>query len=588
VRSVGTPRAWDPEVIDQAIPQLPEPSGVGRSGSTNDEPPVELGPEALMVWRGEKPKLKDDGRVNRSSTLVKIGRVLYDAHANRAVIVAALRERDAALGYRKYADRADAGERYHEIVDELERTGRNGSARLVSSSGRNGGGEYRHTPTDQGNAERFVDDHGADVCYCHQSRTWHVFDGQRWKADDSGEVVRRTKRTARGIFIEAANAPDDGAAKALGAWAKQSLSEARIRATMELAKSEAEIAVTSDQLDTDPWLLNVANGTIDLRTGKLRKHRREDLLTKLAPVEYDPEASAPTFERFLERILPSMALRRFVQRAVGYSLTADTRERILLILYGTGRNGKSTLLEVIREIIGDYAMKTPAETLLAKPAGGVPNDIARLKGARFVSASETEANRRLAEALVKEITGQDTISARFMRAEFFDFKPTHKTWLATNHKPTIRGTDPAIWDRIRLVPFEVRIPDEEVDRQLPEKLRAELPGVLRWALRGCLDWQAEGLGEPDEVRTATEGYRAEMDVLAAFLDERCMISPTVRAQASPLYKAYRDWCESAGEKPESQRGFGMRLTERGFERKKSRGVYWWLGVRLSDDAEGGP
>jgi putative DNA primase/helicase len=439
--------------------------------------------------------------------------------------------------------------------------------------------------TDLGNAERLVHRHGKDLRYVHAWRRWLVWDGTRWRTDDTGEIRRRAKETVRSIYQDAADSADEGTRKTLASHAMKSEAEPRVNALVALAKSEAGIPATPDQLDADPWLLNVANGTLDLRTGELREHRREDLITKSAPVHYDSNAIAPTWEAFLARVLPSEPLRRFVQRAMGYSLTADARERVLLIMHGTGRNGKSTLLEAVREVMGDYAMKSAAETLMAKPAGGVPNDIARLKGARFVSASETEANRRLAEALVKEITGNDTVSARFMRAEWFDFKPTHKTWLATNHKPTIQGTDPAIWDRVRLIPFKVRIPDQEVDRELPERLRVELPGILAWAVRGCVEWRAEGLGVPDEVKAATEGYRVEMDVLAAFLDERCVISANVRAQASALYGSYRQWCEETGEKPESQRAFGMRLGERGFDRRKSRGVYWWLGIGLPD---GGP
>jgi Poxvirus D5 protein-like len=204
------------------------------------------------------------------------------------------------------------------------------------------------------------------------------------------------------------------------------------------------------------------------------------------------------------------------------------------------------------------------ETLMAKPSSGIPNDVARLKGARFVSASETEFGRRLAESLVKELTGNDTVSARFMRGEWFDFRPTHKTWLGTNHKPEIRGTDPAIWDRIRLVPFEVRIPDEEIDRELPEKLRAELPGILAWAVEGCLAWQRGGLQEPRLVRAATNEYRVGQDVIAAFIDECCVVRGGVWAKFADLYGAYADWCDESNEKPEKKRAFGDLLSERGF------------------------
>ncbi len=573
--------AWDPEVIDQAIPQLPEPLRTDRNGSAGDEPPVELGPEALKVWRGERPKLKDDGRLDRSGTLVKIGRELYDAHANRSVIVAALRERDTALGYQKYTDRADAEERYHEIVDELERNGRNGRARLTVG----GPQPPRFNLTDLGNAERFVAHHGEAVRYCYPWRKWLVWTGARWERDEAGRVYRLAKETVRNIYREASDEEDEARRKALAKHARASESETRIRAMVELAKPE--IPASPDELDADPWLLNAETGTIDLRTGELREHRREDLITKIAPVEYDPDAAAPTWEAFLGRVLPGEELRRFVQRATGYSATGSTSEQCMFIHHGPGANGKSTFQETISAALGDYAMRTPTETLLAKRPGGVPNDVARLKGARYVTASETEEGRRLAESLVKDLTGQDSISARFMWAEWFDFKPTHALHLSTNHKPEIRGTDAAIWRRIRLIPWAVTIPPAEQDRKLPEKLRAELPGVLAWIVRGCSAWQREGLQAPEEVRQATKAYRAEMDVLAAFLADCCLRDEDETASASELWGAWKRWCEETGEQAGTQKRFGGRLAERGFlnHRDSRTGRKVWSGLALRSNWE---
>ena len=295
---------------------------------------------------------------------------------------------------------------------------------------------------------------------------------------------------------------------------------------------------------------------------------------------YDEGAEAPTWLAFLDRIMAGdRELIDFLQRAIGYSLTGDTREHCLFILYGTGRNGKSTKLETLRALLGDYAMQTPAETLLVKRENAIPNDIARLRGGRFVAASESEDGKWLAESLVKQLSGGDTLSARFMRGEWFDFLPTFKTWLATNHKPVIRGTDVAIWSRIRLVPFDVRIPDAEQDKGLGARLRAELPGILRWAVAGCLAWQRDGLGAPAGVRRATDRYREEMDVLAGFLADRCLVAPTAQASAAGLYKAYTEWCEASGEKPLSQRALGPRLLERGFAAHKGTGGQrLWRGV----------
>jgi putative DNA primase/helicase len=440
--------------------------------------------------------------------------------------------------------------------------------------------------TDTGNAERLVDRHGANLRYCHPWGKWLIYDGTRWHVDDRGAVVRLAKDAARSIFEEAKEAPSDAAANQLGKWASSSLSESKLRAMISLAQSEAGIPVLPDELDASPDLLNVLNGTIDLRSGKLREHRREDLITRVAPLEYDPDANAPAWETFLQRVLPGEELRAFVQRAVGYSATGHTSEQCMFINHGTGANGKSTFQEALSAALGDYAMRTPTEMLLARRSDGVPNDVARLKGARFVSASETEEGRRLAESRIKDLTGQDTITARFMKAEWFDFAPTHKLWLSTNHKPEIRGTDAAIWRRIRLVPWTVSIPPAQQDKKLPEKLRSELPTILAWVVRGCLQWRRKGLQAPEEVRQATGNYRSEMDVLAAFLEEYCILRSDAMAFAKNLYIAYKEWCEANGEPVEKQRRFGMRLTERGLRRQKVGGVYRWYGIGLRYDGPG--
>ena len=457
----------------------------------------------------------------------------------------------------------------------------------VSFNGRQRPGDVRGGPsfnlTDLGNAERFVADHGEDVRYCYPWGKWLVWSGLRWERDDSGRVHRLAKETVRGIYREAAEAEEDQRRKELAKHATRSEAEAKIRAMLELAKSE--LPVSPDELDGDPWLLGAENGTVDLQRGELREHRREDLITKLAPVTYDPDAEAPAWERFLERVLPSEDLRAFVRRAVGYSATGDTSEQVMFINHGAGNNGKSTFQEALAAALGDYAMRAPTEMLMAKRSSGVPNDIARLKGARFVSASETEEGRRLAESLVKDLTGQDTISARFMRAEFFDFRPTHKLWLSTNHKPEIRGTDNAIWRRIRLVPWTVAIPPAERDRKLPERLRSELPGILSWIVRGCLEWHRVGLRAPNEVRRATIEYRAEMDVLAGFLEECCVVDERGRSYSRELYAAYKRWSEDSGERPESQKRLAGRLSERGFlnDRDSRTGRKMWSGLSLKDE-----
>ncbi|MFN3763256.1 MAG: phage/plasmid primase, P4 family, partial [Anaerolineae bacterium] len=325
-------------------------------------------------------------------------------------------------------------------------------------------------------------------------------------------------------------------------------------------------------------------GTIDLRSGELRPHNPDDLITKIAPVDYIPDAQAPTWEAFLHRIMDgNERLIAFLQRAVGYSLTGDTSERVLFILYGTGANGKTTFLETLRALLGDYGIQAPADTLLVGRENAVPNDIARLRGARFIAVSEISEGRRLAEVLVKSLTGRDTITARFLYSEFFEFRPEGKIWLATNHKPIIRGTDKAIWDRIRLIPFTVTIPEAEQDKHLVEKLKRELPGILAWAVRGCLEWQTSGLGVPEEVRSATEAYRAEMDVIGAFIADRCILSAGARVKAGDLYEAYRKWCEENKEEPLNKIAFGLRLAERGLVSERDMHARYWRGIGLLTD-----
>jgi putative DNA primase/helicase len=286
-----------------------------------------------------------------------------------------------------------------------------------------------------------------------------------------------------------------------------------------LARAQAErgVAITHNALEVDPWRLTVMNGTLDLRTGEMGEHRREDLYTRFVPVEYDPVAECREWLVFLNRVLNgNEELIAFLQRAMGYSLTGSTGEQCLFFLHGSGANGKSTFLEILRALLGDYAVQADFATFLENRNDGPRNDIARLFGARVVTSSEVGEGKKVNESLVKSLTGTDRVAARFLYAEAFEFLPTFKLWLAANHKPVIRGTDTAIWRRIRLVPFTVEIPEGERDPELPNRLRAELPGILAWAVQGCLLWLESGLGVPDQVRAATDAYRRESDILGAF------------------------------------------------------------------------
>ena len=434
--------------------------------------------------------------------------------------------------------------------------------------------------TDLGNAERFVAQHRENIRYCYPWAKWLVWAGARWERDDSGKVHKLAKATVRAIYREAAAAEDEDRRKALAKHATRSEGADKIRAMLELAKSE--VPASPDEFDAAPWLLNAPNGTVDLQTGELREHRREDLLTKMAGADYTPTAAAPTWTATLEHALPSRELQQFFKKLVGYAFSGDVSEHILAVLYGTGANGKSTILNALLAAAGDYGMQAAPDLLVAKK-GSHPTEVADLFGMRLVASIEVEDGRRLAESLVKQLTGGDKVRARRMRQDFWQFDPTHKVFMAVNHKPEVRGTDTAIWRRLRLIPFEQTIPPTEQDKKLPQKLEAELPGILRWALEGCLEWQREGLQAPEEVRKATGAYRSEMDVIGAFLQDECEIGREFREPFTTLYKRYEEWCEDGGERAETRRKFNARLKERGrFEARRSGpgGANEWHGLRL--------
>ncbi len=303
---------------------------------------------------------------------------------------------------------------------------------------------------------------------------------------------------------------------------------------------------------------------MDLRTGELRPHDREDLITKLAPVSYDSEAKCETWRAFLDKIMDGNTdLIEYLKRAVGYSLTGDTTEQCLFILHGSGANGKSTFVETIHTLLGDYAQKTETRSFMQQKNEGVRNDLARLKGVRFASAVEIMQGQRLNEALIKEATGGDRITARFLFKEYFEFRPEFKLFLACNHKPEIRGTDEGIWRRVKLVPFEVTIPPEQRDKRLLEKLETELPGILNWAMEGCQEWRRNGLQDPEEITAATASYRQEMDLLALFIDECCQLDEDGEVPTGKLFDAYEEWCKKNGEQPVKKRTFGTMMKERG-------------------------
>jgi P4 family phage/plasmid primase-like protien len=439
--------------------------------------------------------------------------------------------------------------------------------------------------TELGNAERLVRAHRHELRSVRPTGQWLVYDGKAWQDDDLGRAMQWAKDSARAIGSEAAGLAEDEA-KAVHGWARQSESRAHLESTLKLAQTERGVAMLPSEFDADPLLLNVANGTLDLRDGSLHTHSADNHLRRLVPVDWVPGAQAPTFERFLQRVQPDPEMRAFLQRAVGYSLTGSTAEQKLLLALGTGSNGKSTFIELVIDLLGNYATFLPAEALAARSAERIPNDVARLNGSRFVSVMEFASTVALNERLIKQLTGGDTVTARYLHQEFFDFRPQCTIWVSTNHAPVIRGTDDGIWRRFLLVPFAVKIPPEEIDPELRARIRAEeLPGLLQWAVRGALEWRRVGLAPPQAVLTATASYRAESDVLGAFLEDRCVAGAALSVTKEELYRTYVAWCENSGLAAASMIGFGHMLTERGDPVVEARRigkhkVHMWVGVGL--------
>ena len=440
--------------------------------------------------------------------------------------------------------------------------------------------------TDMGNGERLVYNHGQDLRYCSKLGGWMVWDGNRWIHDETGQVYRLAKSSVRAIYLEAGLEKDETRRQLVAKHARASEARVRIEAMVRLAETEHGIPVLTDHFDRDSYLLNCLNGTLDLKTGQLREHRREDMITKLTAVPYEPEATCPQFEAFLDRIMAgNQGMISFVQKALGYSLTGEINEQVWFFFYGTGNNGKTSLINAIKNVMGDYALQTEASTFLEHRNEGPRNDLARLKGARFVCAAEPNDKKSIDESTVKRFTGEDEITCRYLHKEFFSFTPEGKLFFAASLKPTVRGTDHGFWRRVRLIPFEVQIPLEEQDKNLSQRLKAEATGILTWMVNGCLEWQRDGLNPPAEVQDATQEYQEDSDPLADFINDKCQLGSELSTSAQELYKAYCDYCGK--EKPISKNLFGRNLTGRGFEKVQSgpRRIRHWSGIELRDELD---
>jgi putative DNA primase/helicase len=359
-----------------------------------------------------------------------------------------------------------------------------------------------------------------------------------------------------------------------------------------LARSEPGVYVKAEELDLNPNLFNMQNGTINLLTGELQPHSRADYLTNISPITYDKTAECPRWMQFLDEIfIGNKDLIQFVKYALGYSLTTSVKEECFFLCYGEGRNGKSKMLDTVEYIMGDYGSHVEPSTFeenIFESAGGAREDIARLKGTRFISTIETTEGHKLAEDLIKKMTGDRLITARELYQSSVTFQQTYKIWFGTNHTPKIKGTDNAIWSRVRLIPFERVFAPEEQDGNLLEKLMSEAPGIFNWMLEGCLLWQHSGLlpVTPDKVVNATTDYRLDMNTLQQFISDCCVLGPEKFISAKELYKIYANWCSESGEKAESKIIFGKRLGSSKNNLKSvsmgDKNVRTWRGIGTLD------
>jgi putative DNA primase/helicase len=442
---------------------------------------------------------------------------------------------------------------------------------------------------DLSNAERFLQFVGDDLLYSAEAKKWLIWDGTHWKFDNEDFVFQLAIEFAKNLYSPEHIATDEGRKNA-----RRANNQNGLHAFLGIASRIKTAPI--DSLDTEPYLLNCKNGTLDLKTGELRPHSRADRITRLVESDFDPEATSPVFDDFLSTIQPNPDIRAFLQRSIGYSLLGTVRERSFWILYGTGANGKSIFVNLFNNLLGQYASGTTTASIMAGRQSSIPNDIARLRGKRFIVIPETEENERLNSALVKALSAGDQMTARFLFGEYFDFYFTGKLWIATNHKPTITDHSKGFWDRLKLIPFSQNIPPEKVIKSddLMAQLLADAPAILAWAVQGCRDYlDLNGLDVPDIIQTEIDSYRREQDSIAQFIEECCetieharvrrpedyLVPADYRVSNSDLYRAYKRFCEENGEYLRSHRRLTQNMQERGFRQHNSAGRYW-DGIRL--------
>jgi putative DNA primase/helicase len=444
--------------------------------------------------------------------------------------------------------------------------------------------EFLDRPTEGGFAEWFLVKCGDDIRYISEYGKWALWDGRRWLVDGADAINERAKGALHAIILMIARVDSQDKQNKMLRLAHRFDSTVRIRQMLEYAATDERVITSIRDYDRDEWLLNLANGTLDLRDGRLLAHQKSQMLTKVLDIQYEPYAKAPTFEAFLERIFRSHPeIIPFLQRAVGYTLTASVREHKFWLLYGSGRNGKSTLVETIRTMLGEYAQSSTAETWLKQSGSrGAEPELACLVGVRMAATAEIGEGRALDEARVKGIVAGDAIRTRNLYESTIEFTPACKLWISTNHRPQIKSTDEGMWRRVCLIPFDETIGWDEMDRDLPTKLLEEQAGILAWAVNGCLEWQRRGgLDLPDIVVARTSEYRDSEDTVGQFIDECCVLGNGERVLAGALFRAYTDWAHLQGDRrPLNATLFGRRLSERGIAAQKPGGVAWRSGIDL--------
>lgn len=447
-----------------------------------------------------------------------------------------------------------------------------------------------YTFDDTGNAQRLYDMFGDRIRYNYTDKKWMIYDRNKWTYDMTGYILKLIDKAMDAMELETKHYEEydkENGTDMLKDFEKH-MKKCRNNNTKKALEKEVQhyAPVTPNELDRHKLLLNTPSGVIDLQSFKISQCSPDYYFTKTTSVSRIEGAECPLWMRFLNDIFGGdQELIHYVQKAAGYSLSGLTDEQCAFFCYGTGRNGKTTFLDIIRCIAGDYASNIQPETLMVKGVNqGVNTDIARLKGARFVTSVEPNEGLRLNEGLLKQLTGDDVVTARKLYAEEFEFKPEFKLWMATNHKPIIRGTDTGIWRRIHLIPFTVQIPEKEVDRKLKDKLMQEIEGIFLWCLEGLRMYNEEGLEKPDAVIQATADYKQEMDTISKFLDECTVPSFAGSVKAKDLYNVYTKWCDDNGEYKLTNTKFGQEIQKR-FERKRNNSGYFYSGIVFSNDYE---